>query len=172
MAKLFDKLFKKNVAEPVAPVAPKTDRPAFAPLPRPKYDFVEQYTIIDPKRVLNGGYELWLLCEKVPVVCEESKISPCGFRASIELPTKVILGFLGDLKNAPAEKIADPKKRLLSIVHLNEKNRVYIFPNLKEPKNPWFVVENSDDESAKGWSLYTTPEKSRAIVEQLKMYTR
>ena len=48
MAKLFEKLFGKKQE-----VAQKTQKPAFAPVERPKYNFVEQYTVVDPKRVLT-----------------------------------------------------------------------------------------------------------------------
>lgn len=167
MAKLFDKLFGKK--QPSASQNGK--KPEFAPVPRPKYDFVEQYTIVDPKKIL-GGYEYWQLCEKVPVVCEESSKSICGFHRGIMLPTNIILGLLTELKEKPEQEIADPKKRTVSIVKLDAEHRIYILPNLESPKNPIFVVANDKDESARGWSLYMTPEKNRAIVDALKIHTR
>ena len=170
MAKLFDRLFKKKQA--VTPAAPKAGKSAYAPLPRPTYDFVEQYTIVDPKRVLNSGYELFSWCPTVPVVCEESRVSPTGFRAGIQLPTNIVMGFLQALEKAPARKIANPKMRTLSIIHLNEKCCICIFPDLKSPKQPILWVKNDDNQEGIGWSLYVTPEKNRAIVEQLKKYTR
>lgn len=169
MIKLFDRLFHKKQL-----VVPKVDKSVYGALPHPKYDFVEQYTVVDPKYVLNGGYGLWSLCKTVPVVCEEGDKSTCDFYQSIRMPSKVVLGFLNDLKKAPAEKIADPKMRTLSIVHLDDKHRIYILPNLLVPRYPTLFIENDndDDESIKGWSLYMTPEKNRAVVEQLKIHTR
>lgn len=171
MANLFDKLFNKKVDN--APVAQKPEKPKFAPVPRPKYGFVEQYTIVDPKMVLNGGYEHWQLCENVPVVCEESPKSLCGFSGGVMLPTNVVMGLLMELTKKPAQDIENPKKRTVSIVRLDAKHRIYILPNLESPKHPVFVVENDDDEEkASGWSLYMTPEKNRAIVDVLKIHTR
>ena len=156
--------FNKNRVD-----APKSQ--AFAALPRPKYDFVEQYTVIDPKKVMNGGYNLWALCEKVPVVCEESPVTSCGFRECVMLPTNIVMGFLQTLEAAKSETIAEPKMRTISIVHLSKNYRVVIGPNFESPKNPifWLVA---NDAPKKDWILHVTPEKNRAIVEQLKIHTR
>ncbi len=169
MAKFFEKLFKKkqqNVS--TEPKGDETTRPV---LPRPKYDFVEQYTIIDPKKVLNGGYRMWELCEKVPVVCEESEVSPCGFRSCIELPTNIVMGFLCTLEAAESKTIEDPKMRTLSIVHMSDNHRIVIGPNFESPKTPvfWLVAE---DAPKKDWILHVTPEKNRALVDALKIHTR
>ena len=169
MSNVFDKLFGKKDA--VAPVAQKSEKPAFAPVAKPKYDFVEQYTIVDPKKVLNGGYDLWQLCDTVPVVCEESTKSICGFSQGIMLPTRIVMGFLMELKNKPAEEIADPKMRTLSIVHISKNHRVVIGPNFESPKNPVFWLVASDA-AKKDWIMYVTPEKNRAIVDALKIHTR
>ena len=159
MAKLFNKK--------VAPTASKTD---YAPLPRPKYSFVEQYTIVDPKKVMNGGYRMWQLCKTVPVVCEESSVSSCGFLSGIEMPTDIVLGFLNALEKAPAETIVDPKMRTLSIIHLSKDQRVVVGPDLKNSKTPIFWAPDS---KGKGdWVMYVTPEKNRAIVDALKLHTR
>ena len=166
MAKLFDKLFSKK-----QPVAQQTEKPAPVVLPQPKYDFVEQYTIVDPKRVLNGGYELFYGCATIPVVCEESEVSPCWFRRCVQLPTRIVYGFLETLKHMPAEKITDPKMRTRSIVHLAKGCRVVIGPNFESPKNPIFWIVDKNDKTP-DWFLYVTPEKNRAIVEQLKIHTR
>ena len=139
-------------------------------LARPNYDFVEQYTIVDPKKVLNGGYELFAGCEKIPVVCEESKKTCCGFSACIEIPTNIVLGFLKALNNMPAEKIVDPKMRTLSIIHLSPEHRIVIGPSLDKPKAPILWAVDSKDKG--DWVLNITPEKNRAIVNQLKIYTR
>ena len=166
MAKVFDKLFHKKQK-----AAPQAEKPTYVALPRPKYDFVEQYTIVDPKRVLNGGYNLWSLCEKVPVVCEESKVSPCGFHSCIELPTNIVMGFLQTLEAAKPETIAEPKMRTISIVKISDNHRIVIGPNFESPKTPvfWVVVE---DAPKKDWILHMTPEKNRAIVDALKIHTR
>ena len=163
MAKLFDKVFGKKQE-----VAQKTQKPAFAPVERPKYDFVEQYTIVDPKRVLTD-YKLFSGCKNIPVVCEESTKTPCGFASAIELPTKIIVGFLEALEKAPAEKIADPKMRTISIIHLDKDQRVVVGPCLGAPKTPilWPV-----DSKENNWVLHVTPEKNRAIVDALKIHTR
>ena len=167
MAKLFDKVFgKKEVV-----TSSKVDKPVFSPIPRPKYDFVEQYTVIDPKKVLNGGYELWQFCDNVPVACEEGGVSPTGFIQCKMLPTKIMMGFLCELYKKPAKEIIDPKKRTISIVHISKDHRIVIGPNFESPKAPvfWLVAE---DAAKKDWILHVSPEKNRAIVDALKIHTR
>ena len=167
MAKLFDKLFgKKEVI-----TSKKADRPMFSPIPRPKYDFVEQYTVIDPKKVFNGGYSLWQLCENVPVACEESEVSPTGFIRCKMLPTNIVMGFLMELQRRPSEQIADPKMRTISIVHISKNHSFVIGPNFESPKAPvfWLVA---DDAAKKEWILHVTPEKNRALIDALKIHTR
>ena len=166
MAKVFDKLFHKKQK-----AAPQAEKPTYVALPRPKYDFVEQYTIVDPKRVLNGGYELFAGCSTIPVVCEESGVSQCGFRQGIPLPTNIIFGLLMELKKRPVEQIADSKMRTISFVNLAKDCRIVIGPNFESPKQPVFWIVNSSGPK-RDWVLHVTPEKNRAIVEQLKIYTR
>lgn len=164
MSKVFKKLFKKRA------VADGSNNRMGAVVPRPKYDFVEQYTIIDPKRVLID-YGVFSLCGKIPVACEESAVSSCGFRQCIELPTNLVFSFLMELKDAPAETIINPKMRTISMVHLTPDCMIFIKPNLQNPKMPTFYRINSKG-PRQDWVLYVTPEKNRAIVEQLKIHTR
>jgi len=164
MAKLFDRLFHKKQA-----VASNANKSAYAKLPRPKYDFVEQYTIVDPKRVL-GNYEFWQMCETIPVICEESPETSGGFRSGIQLPTNIVLGFLRLLNGMPAEKIADPKMRTISIIHLSKDQRVVIGPSPDPFKQLSFLTPDSVEQGE--WVLHVTPATNRAIVEQLKIHTR
>ena len=167
MAKLFDKMFGNKDAGKSQGI----NKPVFSPIPRPKYDFVEQYTVIDPKKVFNGGYSLWELCENVPVACEESEVSPTGFISCKMLPTKIMMGFLEELYQKPANEIIDPKKRTISIVHISKNHSIVIGPNFESPKAPvfWLVA---DDAPKKDWILHVTPEKNRALVDALKIHTR
>ena len=164
MAKVFDKLFgKKQTVE-------QNQKTTDGALPRPRYDFVEQYTIVDPKNVMNGGYELFSLCKNIPVVCEESPKTCCGFSSCIEMPTNIVLGFLETLKNMPTEKIADPKMRTLSIVHLSPEHRIVIGPSFDDSKKA--ILWSADSKKKGDWVFDITPDKNRAIVEQLKIHTR
>ena len=164
MANLFEKLFNRKSS-----VVQNDNKKTNVVLPRPKYDFVEQYTVIDPKRVLNGGYELFYGCNMIPVACEESKTSACGFNRAIMLPRNIIAGFLDALKQAPAETIDNPKMRTISIVHLSDNQRVVIGPRIDKPGT---VIVWTVDSKKHDWLFDITPEKNRAIVEAMKIHTR
>jgi len=127
---------------------------------------VEQYTVVDPKRVMTD-YSLFEYCANVPVACEDGAKSG-GLINCHMLPTTAVMGFLKALQRMPTEKIADPKMRTIAIVHLAQNRRVVIGPSLRTPKTP--VICPVDDD--KDWFLYVTPEKNRAMVEQLKLHTR
>ena len=165
MSNVFKNLFNKKSS-----VEQNRDKQTNVALPRPWYNFVEQYTVVDPKKVLTGGYEYWQLCKNTPVVCEESQKTCGGFSSGIELPTKIVYGFLQTLKNKPAEEIANPKMRTLSIIHLSPEHRVVVGPCFDGTQKAilWAV-----DSKKKGdWVFDVTPEKNRAIVAQLKIHTR
>ena len=162
MIKLRNGLFRKK----------RDKKEATYTLPaKPKYDFVEQYTILDPKRVMNGGYNLFSECETIPVLCEEADVSPFGFRVCKRLPTNIVIGFLEDLNKASDEQIADPKMRTISMIHLSPDCRFIIGPNIASPKHPAYYILDENDQRY-DWVLHVTPEKNRAIVEQMKIHTR
>ena len=60
--------------------------------------------------------------------------------------------------------------RTISIVHLSKDQRVVIGPDFDSPKTPVFWLVDSDEKG--DWVMHVTPEKNRAIVEQLKIHTR
>ncbi len=167
MKNIFGTIFKKEAVKPVQ----SAEKPVSKILAKPKYDFVEQYTVIDPKKLLSGGYELWQMCENVPVACEEEGVPTTGFIRCKMLPTKIVMGFLCELQKKTSEEIEDPKMRTLSIVHISQNHRIVIEPNFESPKSPvfWLVA---DDAPKKDWILHVTPEKNRAIVDALKIHTR
>ena len=165
MANLFNKMFGKK-----RPVQQPNKKTEYAPVPRPKYSFVEQYTIVDPKHVLMD-YSLFELCETIPVLCESPAPSGEVFPEGFRMRTDVVMGFLKTLEKMPAEKIADPKMRTLTIVHLSDAHRVVISPNFAEPKSVNFWLIDADKNS-KDWVLHVTPEKNRAIIDAVKIHTR
>ncbi len=149
----------------------KPKQKTFEPVAKPKYDFVEQYTIVDPKKVFYGGYDSWVGCENIPVVCEEHYKTPNGVGYYAELPAKIVMGFLMELQRKSAAEIENPKMRTLSIIHISKHHRVIIGPNFYSPKFPVFWVI-TDDADRKDWVFYVTPEINRAIVDALKIHTR
>lgn len=168
MAKIFEKI--TNIFKPEKPVV----KTSVAPVqPEEKFDFVEQYTLINPKLLLNGSYSLWSLCKNVPVAYEsKSTEKGSGWTQCVELPThKPIMEFLYQLEHADAEIVKQPKNRTISIINFEKGKRMFIVPDLKQPKNPVFIVDfESGDERA--WFLHVTPQINRAIVKQLKTIMR
>ena len=160
---MFDFLKKRNKTDDksvkAATTAESAQRPTVAQL---KFDFVEQYTLVHPKNV-STDYNYWGLCQTLPVWYEKAG-TQSDFHNGVQLPTQVFLGYLNALKNAPLD--IDPKMRTISIVNLQNNAKLFILPNLKSPKRPISVCEQWD------LALNTTPEINRAIVEQLKMFTR
>lgn len=134
-----------------------------------KYSFVESYVIKDPKTMLVD-YEAWALCQKMPVAYENSANSG-GWMESAMLDTSVILPLLRALKKAPKEIIENPKMRTVSVVNIANDYRVYVLPNPSDSQS--IIVDiKSDNNDEYGWLCYMTPEKRRAIVDQMKIHTR
>jgi hypothetical protein len=132
---------------------------------------VERYTIINPKRVL-ANYNLFSDCKTIPVAIETDDAKN-GFVECVKLPTNIVLRFLRALGDMPAEKIIDSKMRTMSIVYLSNTQRVVVFPNFDSPKEPHiWPVDSPSGSHAHDWLFDITPEKNRAIVEQMKIHTR
>ena len=159
---MLDFLRKKNDDKPAqtasVDVAP-TEKQA---IPQPKYDFVEQYTLVPPKNLMFG-YDYWELCENVPVWCEDSSST---FNKGVKIPTAVFFPWWKTVLQAPLETVNNKKSRTISIVKLKNGGKLYILPNLKNQKNPIYAYKESE------LGMQTTPEINRAIVEQIKMFTR
>jgi len=134
-----------------------------SPVPQPKADFVKQYTLTHPKNV-SMDYNLFDLCETMPVWHEVPNAQSDFHSTSLQLPTKVFLRYLNALKHTPLD--IDPKMRTISVVNMKNGAKLFILPNLQSPKNPISVCKDGDV------ALNTTPEINRAIVEQLKIFTR
>ena len=167
MGNLFDKIFNKKAKVQAEQKQQPVAKSQFEPVQRPRYSFVEQYTIIDPKRVMNGGYDLWSWCRSIPVACEDGMKST-GFVNCKQIPTQIVWNFLKTLEKTPSEQIVDPKMRTLTIVNLSSDHRVVILPNFESPKNPYLWPVDDD----KDWILYVSPDKNRAIVDAIKIHTR
>ena len=150
------KLFKKNNKQ-------QSSGETVHNLPRPKYNFVEQYTLVNPRNVLLN-YNVFSLCENMPVRYE-SKYGD-GWTECVSLPTQVFLGYLNALKHAPDIIVNDKKMRTISVVNLKNNRQLFILPNLKSPKKPIYAYEQGT------LAFDVTPEINRAIVEQIKMFTR
>ena len=132
-------------------------------LPSPKYDFVKQYTLVNPRKMLLD-YNLFSWCENIPVKYESENSS--GWSHCVSLPTQVFLGYLNALERAPDRIANDPKSRTISVVSLKNDRFLFILPNLKSPKKPIYAYEQGT------LAFDVTPEINRAIVEQVKMFTR
>ena len=135
----------------------------------PSYNFVDQYVVIDPKKLLINE-EAFALCSKIPVAHAYSPNSE-GWHACVQLDTRVMLPFLRALRQAPAEQIAPANMRTVSVINLDKDKRIYVLPNLADPKRALIHImfEKGDGHT---WPFYMTPEKRYAIVEQLKIHTR
>ena len=161
MLEKIKNIFRKDIK--------KTDAVKTPAIPKSQYSFVEQYVIVDPKKVENGRYEFWGFCKFTPVVYENEG----AWIDSVKLPTDWAQPFLRLLKNSAPEIRNDPTQRLISVIHLGKNHKLYIVPSLKEKKGSVIVGENNADEHRKNdWIYYVTPEINRAIVEQAKIRSR
>ena len=140
-------------------------------------DFVERYTLVNPKTIL-GNENLWELCDKVPVAYEKegnhSDMCEC-----VQLHTSIMLPFMNALRQSPDTDIEPAHRRTVSIVNLNDGKKIYVLPILpicKRPEQCWMYF--ADDKTGKtknfprGWSLNMTPQIRRALVEEIKVHTR
>lgn len=136
-----------------------------------KFEFMEHYTFVDPRKVMTN-YDLFELCEKVPVACETDEDISSGFYNCKEIPTKIALEFAHMLEKTPAEKIAPKAMRTISIIHTQKGKNIVIMPDLTFA-NPVLIWDTSAKPGTRGtWFLDTTPEINRAIVEATKIHTR
>lgn len=141
-----------------------------------KYNFVEQYTLADPKKQLID-HNLWALCEKIPVAYEQDS-QDSGWLKCVPLNTSVILPFLNALKLSPATDTDSKKMRTISIVHITNDVDIYILPVLplcKNEKTHWLYWVNNkcatpENTFPKNWTFYMTPDIRRAIAAQMKVY--
>ena len=129
MANFFETLFNKKPTN----VESKSEV-----VVAPKYDFVKQYVLADPRNIMID-YSLWSSCPTVPVA-HESDEKGTGFCKCVELPTKVFLGYLAALKKAPAEIRKNPKMRTISVIKLDEDKRMYVIPDLKDAEKPFLLI--------------------------------
>lgn len=138
--------------------------------PKPvKPDFVESYTLANPKNVL-AVYDYWELCKKMPVAYEDEN-NKSSWLNGVMLETSIILPLLRKLKSAPKEISDIPEMRTISIVHLSPKHEVYILPNPTEPKSVVIDI-NTASTNKYDWVFYMNPEKRYAIVNEIKKHTR
>lgn len=137
------------------------------PIPQPGYDFIEQYTLVNPKNVFMD-YNLWSMCKTLPVAIEGQE-SNTGFAQCVQLETKVLLPFIQNLKNAPAEISKKPEMRTISIVNMKHGAKAYIFPNL-EKEQVYIFTDLTEKQKKLPLSCFVTPEINRAIVAQSKIY--
>lgn len=122
--------------------------------------------MLDPKQVMTQ-YNLWLSCKQVPVAYENKQDSISMFNECVLLPSKYFIDYLEELRKTPFEITCKPLARTVYIVHLNNKNTAYIYPNLQELKTPNMAIDNK-----KTLAFDVNPKINRALSECLKKYTR
>lgn len=162
MFELFDIFSNKNQDNP-------TSVPQQKPVlvqPEKEFDFVEKYVLIDPKQVM-AQYNLWSSSKMVPVAYERQRDSISMFNECVLLPTKHFMNYLEELRKTPYEITNSPLARTIYIVHLNNNNTMYIYPNLKDIKTPWIAFDNR-----KTLGFDVNQKINRATSECLKQYTR
>ena len=162
MSGLLEKLFKKGNKP-----AEKTEAVTEKKYEKP--DFVKQYVLTNPNLLLID-YHYFFGCEEIPVAYEQE--TRTGFQTCVELPNnKYIREYLLQLYAAKNEVLQDPKTRTISVIQIAPNDYLYILPNLKNMKNPLMLV-GFKKEPHYSWVLNVNPEINRAIVEQLKPFTR
>lgn len=141
----------------------KTDKK----IPKPQYDFVQQYTLIDPKKLKNG-YDKWAGRCFVLVAYEKNKY----LITRVKMDTKIIYPFLMALKNAPREISARPENRTVSVIDLKHGAKAYVFPNLDETNKNYDIVFSNSKKCCQDLPLscFITPEINMAITAQTKIY--
>lgn len=169
MLEKIKNIFRKGTQKVDETLTKKEQTPI---IPKSQYSFVEQYVIADPNKVANGGYEFWGLCRFTPVLYDNQETHEC-FGEVVHLPTDWAQPFLKILKNSDPEIRQDPRQRLISVINLGGKHKLYVVPKLETKKSSVIVGEHNDDEERKNdWIFYITPEINRAIVEQAKIRSR
>lgn len=127
-------------------------------------NLVKKHVLVNPKCAFIN-YELFSLCENIPVAIESESAGLTGICDTIQLPTKDFLPQLRELIKAPNEVAAAQSNRIVYEIKLNNGEKMYIYPCLKHPKNPWMSFK-------KTVAFNVTPELNRTIVAVLKEYTR
>ena len=154
--------FKQPQTEHVVPdtaLAPAVAAPVAHAQPN-----VKKHVLVNPKCAFVN-YELFSLCENIPVAVESESAALTGICDTIQLPTKDFLPQLRELTKAPNEVAANPANRVVYEIKLNNGKKMYIYPCIKHPKKPWISFE-------KTVAFNVTPELNRTIVSVLKKYTR
>lgn len=133
----------------------------------PSYDFVEQYVLIDPKKLL-ANEEAFALCKKIPVA-HETKDSG-GWHICAQLHTSVMLPFIRSLRLTASEKIVPAKMRTVSVINLDRDKYIYVLPSITVPNAAEIhIIFDKGDENS--WPFYMTPTIRKAVVEQVKIHT-
>ena len=162
MKKFVYRLFKTKV-QPVSEQEQNKDS-------KTKPDFIKQYTLFDPKKVMVT-YSAFSNCSTIPVAYE-SNVFKGIFAQCFQMPNQEpFVNYLKQLSNAKPEVAASHKKRTISVIELDKDKNIFILPNLEHKKTLSIVVSFKDG-NTESWPLFMTPEINRAIVEQLKFYTR
>ena len=128
--------------------------------------FVKQYTLVDPKALMID-YTLFFGRKYIPVAYEEHSRKE-AFHSTVMLPTSMFAQYLTDLNDAPADVSAIAKNRTISIITLNNEQKIYMIPDLigNEKVNTYYTKHELP------MAFNVTPEINRAIIEQYKIYTR
>ena len=162
MSGLLEKLLKKNEK-----TTAKTEADEQKKYVRP--DFVKQYVLTNPN-LLFMDYRYFFDCDEIPVAYEQE--TRTGFQTCVQLPNnKFIREYLLQLYAAKNEVLQDSKTRTISVIQIAPNDYLYILPDLKHMKNPVMLV-GFKKEPHYSWVLNVNPEINRAIVEQLKTFTR
>ncbi|MCQ2562338.1 MAG: hypothetical protein MJ158_01835 [Alphaproteobacteria bacterium] len=141
------------------PTQPKHELPSFA----------QEYVLVDSKMCLSN-YGYFSLCKHIPVAIETKDST--GFYNCIQLPTSaVFMDYLNILYNLPAEELANPLTRTITVFTLDKDKYIYVLPPFKALTGN-VVVHFEEDPTAKGWPLYVTPELNKTLVRQLKKYNQ
>lgn len=128
--------------------------------------FVKQYTLVDPRNLMID-YTLFFGRKFIPVAYEEYSKKE-AFHTTILLPTSMFAEYLTDLNNAPTEVSSDFKNRTISIISMENGQKLYMIPEWRNNKKVKAIFTEHELPIA----FNVTPEINRAIVEQLKIYTR
>jgi len=124
--------------------------------------YAKEYTLLSSNMV---DYDLFSLCKKVPVSYKED--TTASFANCVLLPTDpVIMTYLHLLKYIKTESY-----KKITVFELGKGKNLYLLPPIKQLKYN-IIVDFDDDPSAKSWPLYVTPELNKALVHQIKQYTR
>lgn len=136
-------------------------------IPKPQYDFVQQYTLVDPKKLKNG-YDKWAGRCFVLVAYEQNKY----LITRVKMDTKIVYPFLVALKNAPREISEKPENRTVSVINMKHGARAYVFPNLDETNKNYDIVFSNSKKCRQDLPLscFISPEINMAIMAQIKIY--